>query len=153
MFNLAIPGSTLADVSEQTPALLPARRPDTLLVAAGINDSAVPVGADDGDVRPDPAHVDAGLDSLAATALRHGARLVVAGPAWLDADRTRDTRACASPGRAHWPCARPSGAGARRTTSTTSTCGSRCAGTAGCSSTGCTPPPRATGSSTGTSVP
>ncbi|WP_079407162.1 GDSL-type esterase/lipase family protein [Streptomyces sp. 3211] len=90
VFNLAIPGSTLADVSEQTPALLPARRPDTLLVAAGINDSAVPVGAGDGDVRPDPAHVDAGLDSLAATALRHGARLVVAGPTWLDEDRTRD---------------------------------------------------------------
>ncbi|MFI8339332.1 gamma-glutamylcyclotransferase family protein [Streptomyces sp. NPDC085639] len=32
-------------------------------------------------------------------------------------------------------------------------CTRRCAGTAGCSPTGCTPPPRATGSSTGTSVP
>ncbi|WP_328787225.1 GDSL-type esterase/lipase family protein [Streptomyces sp. NBC_00273] len=106
LFNLAVPGSTLADVSEQTPALLAARRPDTLLVAAGINDSAVPLaGAEsvaDSDSDADAhshAHADGtagfaqltgSLDALAATALDHNARLVVAGPAWLDEDRTRD---------------------------------------------------------------
>ncbi|WP_314244997.1 GDSL-type esterase/lipase family protein [Streptomyces kutzneri] len=92
LFNLAIPGTTLADVSEQTPALLAARRPDTLLVAAGINDSAVPlVGGDTGaDGTADFARLTGSLDALAATALGRGARLVVAGPSWLDEDRTRD---------------------------------------------------------------
>ncbi|MFK8907088.1 GDSL-type esterase/lipase family protein [Streptomyces sp. YS-3] len=90
VFNLAIPGSTLAEVSEQTPALLGPRLPDTLLVAAGINDSAVslspaPPAHDDG-----PAHLADSLDALAATALAHNARLVVLGPVWLDEERTRD---------------------------------------------------------------
>lgn len=75
VFNLAIPGSTLTDVSEQTPPLLPPRLPDTLLVAAGINDSARPDGL---------THITDSLGSLAATALSHNARLVVAGPIWLD---------------------------------------------------------------------
>ncbi|MFJ6479482.1 MULTISPECIES: GDSL-type esterase/lipase family protein [unclassified Streptomyces] len=93
LFNLAVPGSTLADVGEQTPALLAARRPDTLLVAAGINDSAVPLaGAQDidADAPADFAPLTHSLDALAATALSRGARLVVAGPSWLDEDRTRD---------------------------------------------------------------
>ncbi|MGW8500772.1 GDSL-type esterase/lipase family protein [Streptomyces sp. CLCI03] len=116
LFNLAVPGSTLADVGEQTPALLTARRPDTLLVAAGINDSAVPAagttaradadlavhsgsgsvsGSDsdsdsDSDGTDDFARLTGSLDTLAATALGHNARLVVAGPSWLDEDRTRD---------------------------------------------------------------
>ncbi|AZQ73331.1 hypothetical protein EKH77_20815 [Streptomyces luteoverticillatus] len=81
IFNLAIPGSTLADVREQTPALLAARLPDTLLVAAGINDSAMPHG---------PARVADSLGSLAATALGHNARLVVAGPIWLDEEHAPD---------------------------------------------------------------
>ncbi|MEU1779756.1 GDSL-type esterase/lipase family protein [Streptomyces abikoensis] len=81
VFNLAIPGSTLADVSEQTPALLAARLPDTLLVAAGINDSARPDGL---------THITDSLGSLAATALSHNARLVVAGPIWLDEEHTPD---------------------------------------------------------------
>ncbi|MCX4807936.1 GDSL-type esterase/lipase family protein [Streptomyces sp. NBC_01214] len=101
LFNLAVPGSTLADVSEQTPALLAARRPDTLLVAAGINDSAVPLADAQGeaDTRTDAdadadgtagfAQLTGSLDALAATALDHNARLVVAGPSWLDEDRTR----------------------------------------------------------------
>ncbi|MFF9499656.1 GDSL-type esterase/lipase family protein [Streptomyces sp. NPDC014656] len=75
-FNLAVPGATLADVAAQTPALLPARLPDTLLVAAGINDAA----AGDGDLARLAEH----LDSLAADALAAGARLVVVGPTWLD---------------------------------------------------------------------
>ncbi|WP_354381092.1 GDSL-type esterase/lipase family protein [Streptomyces sp. PvR034] len=93
VFNLAVPGSTLADVSEQTPALLAARRPDTLVVAAGINDSALPLDAPQGRA---PEHGDPlerigeHLDSLATTALGHGARLVVAGPTWLDEERTGD---------------------------------------------------------------
>jgi lysophospholipase L1-like esterase len=89
VFNLAIPGSTLAEVAAQTPALLGPRRPDTLLVAAGINDTAVPVTAahDTGDGLADLA---AGLGSLAGAALEHNARLVVAGPLWLDEERTRD---------------------------------------------------------------
>lgn len=89
VFNLAIPGSTLAEVSEQTPALLAPRLPDTLLVAAGVNDSAVPVDAPRAAADEPPRVVDS-LDSLAATALRHNARLVVVGPAWLDEERTRD---------------------------------------------------------------
>ncbi|MFB7255571.1 GDSL-type esterase/lipase family protein [Streptomyces nojiriensis] len=97
LFNLAVPGSTLADVSEQTPALLAARRPDTLLVAAGINDSAVPLAGAEGDAESDAgadgtvdfAQLTGSLDALAATALGHNARLVVAGPSWLDEDRTR----------------------------------------------------------------
>ncbi|MGW6981653.1 GDSL-type esterase/lipase family protein [Streptomyces sp. NPDC054932] len=89
VFNLAVPGSTLTDVSEQTPALLAARRPDTLLVAAGINDSAVPLAGAPAD-GAGPVDVAGRLDSLAATALSHNARLVVAGPTWLDEDRIRD---------------------------------------------------------------
>ncbi|MFE5516277.1 GDSL-type esterase/lipase family protein [Streptomyces virginiae] len=108
LFNLAVPGSTLADVGEQTPALLAARRPDTLLVAAGINDSAVPAAGttaqadadlpagsssasdSDSEETADFARLAGSLDTLAATALGHNARLVVAGPSWLDEDRTRD---------------------------------------------------------------
>ncbi|MGW6842418.1 GDSL-type esterase/lipase family protein [Streptomyces sp. NPDC054958] len=90
LFNLAVPGSTLADVGEQTPALLAARRPDTLLVAAGINDSAVPAAGAQADGTADLARLTGSLDALAATALGRGARLVVAGPSWLDEDRTRD---------------------------------------------------------------
>ncbi|MFI7006378.1 GDSL-type esterase/lipase family protein [Streptomyces sp. NPDC050145] len=89
VFNLAVPGSTLADVSEQTPPLLAPRHPDTLVVAAGINDSAVPLAASatDGDALP---HISGHLDSLAATAQRYNARMVVVGPAWLDESRTGD---------------------------------------------------------------
>ncbi|MFB6820419.1 GDSL-type esterase/lipase family protein [Streptomyces virginiae] len=102
LFNLAVPGSTLVDVAEQTPALLAVRRPDTLLVAAGINDSAVPAAGTKAQADADPAagpdadgtvdfaRLTGGLDTLAATALGHNARLVVAGPSWLDEDRTRD---------------------------------------------------------------
>ncbi|MFD6913923.1 GDSL-type esterase/lipase family protein [Streptomyces virginiae] len=108
LFNLAVPGSTLTDVGEQTPALLAARRPDTLLVAAGINDSAVPAAgttaqadadlpagsgsssASDSEETADFARLAGSLDTLAATALGHNARLVVAGPSWLDEDRTRE---------------------------------------------------------------
>ncbi|MFJ6854518.1 SGNH/GDSL hydrolase family protein [Streptomyces sp. NPDC091271] len=79
VFNLAVPGSTLAEVAEQTPALLPARRPDTLVVAAGINDVAA---AGNGQLR-----LEESLDTLAATALTYGARLVVVGPIWLDEDQ------------------------------------------------------------------
>lgn len=89
VFNLAVPGSTLADVSEQTPVLLGPRLPDTLLVAAGINDCALPLAAPqtpcDG-----PAHIADSLRSLADTALSHAARLVVAGPTWVDEARTRN---------------------------------------------------------------
>lgn len=89
VFNLAIPGSTLADVCEQTPALLAPRHPDTLIVAAGINDSAVPLATTDAG-HDGLAHIAGRLDSLAATAQRHNARLVVAGPIWLDETRTGD---------------------------------------------------------------
>ncbi|MEV7542657.1 GDSL-type esterase/lipase family protein [Streptomyces sp. NPDC089915] len=92
VFNLAVPGSTLTAVAEQTPALLAARRPDTLLVAAGINDSALPAGAPeaDGADPSDSAHLADSLAALAATAREHGARLVVLGPVWLDESRTAD---------------------------------------------------------------
>ncbi|MFE2146557.1 GDSL-type esterase/lipase family protein [Streptomyces sp. NPDC059456] len=89
LFNLAIPGITLADVSEQTPALLGPRRPDTLLVAAGINDSALPAGSPQA-LFDEPVHVTDRLDALAAAALDHNARLVVAGPTWIDEERTHD---------------------------------------------------------------
>ncbi|GLW69749.1 hypothetical protein Kpho02_20480 [Kitasatospora phosalacinea] len=79
VFNLAVPGATLAEVAEQTPALLPARLPDTLVVAAGINDAAA--------VGDGPARWEESLDALAATARAHGARLVVVGPLWLDEER------------------------------------------------------------------
>ncbi|MFB7666356.1 GDSL-type esterase/lipase family protein [Kitasatospora sp. NPDC056138] len=89
VFNLAIPGSTLVDVAEQTPALLAPRLPDTILVAAGINDSALPNAATQS--APDGlAHIADSLASLAATAHDHNARLVVVGPMWLDEARTRD---------------------------------------------------------------
>lgn len=87
VFNLAIPGSTLAQVAEQTPAVLAPRLPDTLVVAAGINDSAVPLAAPETDGL---AHIADSLASLAATALAHNARLVVVGPIWLDEERTGD---------------------------------------------------------------
>lgn len=89
VFNLAIPGSTLAAVAEQTPALLAPRLPDTLLVAAGVNDSAVPLSPAE-PPRDGLAHLAESLGSLAATALAHNARLVVMGPVWLDEERTGD---------------------------------------------------------------
>ncbi|MEU7648194.1 GDSL-type esterase/lipase family protein [Streptomyces huasconensis] len=89
VFNLAVPGATLTEADEQTPGLLAPRRPDTVLVAAGINDFALPLT---GSHTPGggSARVADHLDSLAATALRHNARLVVLGPAWVDEARTRD---------------------------------------------------------------
>ncbi|MFI8320678.1 GDSL-type esterase/lipase family protein [Streptomyces sp. NPDC085529] len=89
VFNLAIPGSTLADVDEQTPPLLAPRLPDTLVVAAGINDSALPVSGTGagGDALPQVAER---LASLAATAHRHDARMVVVGPTWIDESRLSD---------------------------------------------------------------
>ncbi|MER5207796.1 GDSL-type esterase/lipase family protein [Streptomyces sp. NPDC002825] len=89
VFNLAIPGSSLADVGEQTPPLLAPRHPDTLVVAAGINDSALPVAASDTD-RDALPHVDGPLASLAATARQHNARMVVVGPVWVDETRLGD---------------------------------------------------------------
>ncbi|MER5776697.1 GDSL-type esterase/lipase family protein [Streptomyces sp. NPDC002039] len=90
VFNLAVPGSTLTDVAEQTPGLLDARLPDTLLVAAGINDSARPLAPSR--PRPDtgPPHLAESLGALAAAALDRNARLVLAGPAWIDEERVRD---------------------------------------------------------------
>ncbi|MFC4906076.1 GDSL-type esterase/lipase family protein [Actinomadura gamaensis] len=85
VFNLAIPGSTLTDVREQTPALLAPRLPDTLIVAAGINDSARPQPEDEW-----VASVTGNLSELAVLALDHGARLVVAGPIWLDESNAPD---------------------------------------------------------------
>ncbi|MEV5568960.1 GDSL-type esterase/lipase family protein [Spirillospora sp. NPDC052269] len=79
VFNVAIPGNTLDGVREEVPALLSPRLPDTLIVAAGINDSA---GYGDW-----LASVAENLTALAATALEHNARLVVLGPAWLDEPR------------------------------------------------------------------
>ncbi|MFF5702835.1 GDSL-type esterase/lipase family protein [Streptomyces sp. NPDC012794] len=87
VFNLTIPGSTLAGVSEQTPALLAPRLPDTILLAAGINDSAVPLSTPDADGL---VNLTDGLAALAATAHAHNARLVVLGPVWLDEERTGD---------------------------------------------------------------
>ncbi|MFF4101853.1 GDSL-type esterase/lipase family protein [Streptomyces sp. NPDC001903] len=89
VFNLAVPGSFLSDVSEQTPALLAPRLPDTLIVAAGINDCAVRLASPDAPYDA-PAHIAAHLGSLAATALNHNARLVVVGPTWIDEARTGD---------------------------------------------------------------
>ncbi|MFD0359777.1 GDSL-type esterase/lipase family protein [Streptomyces sp. NPDC127110] len=87
VFNLAIPGTTLAAISEQTPPLLAPRLPDTILLAAGINDSALPLATPDADGL---ANVADRLDTLAATAHAHNARLVVLGPIWLDEERTGD---------------------------------------------------------------
>ncbi|MFJ1793124.1 GDSL-type esterase/lipase family protein [Kitasatospora griseola] len=89
VFNLAIPGSTLADVAAQTPPLLAPRHPDTLVVAAGINDSAELLAAPD-TTRDNLSHLADRLTPLAATALRHNARMVVVGPAWLDETRLDD---------------------------------------------------------------
>ncbi|KOU13831.1 hypothetical protein ADK52_37865 [Streptomyces sp. WM6372] len=94
-FNLAIPGSFLTDVREQMPALLAPRLPDTLLVAAGINDSAVPLASPHSPHSPQaaydgPAYIADRLGPLAATALGHNARLVVLGPTWIDETRTGD---------------------------------------------------------------
>ncbi|KUJ66054.1 hypothetical protein ACZ90_40065 [Streptomyces albus subsp. albus] len=89
VFNLAIPGSTLTDVVEQTPALLAPRLPDTLLVAAGINDSAQPLAGPRAGYDGLTDIADR-LAALAAMARNHNARLVVAGPTWVDETRTGD---------------------------------------------------------------
>ncbi|MFF4850736.1 GDSL-type esterase/lipase family protein [Streptomyces sp. NPDC001194] len=89
VFNLAVPGSFLSDVSAQTPALLAPRLPDTLIVAAGINDCAVRLSCPDAPY-DGPAHLADHFGSLAATALDHNARLVVVGPTWIDEARTGD---------------------------------------------------------------
>ncbi|WP_241845401.1 GDSL-type esterase/lipase family protein [Streptomyces silvensis] len=90
VFNLAVPGSTLRDVAEQLPPLLGPRLPDTVLVAAGINDSALPVTAAATTPATGAADVTDSLDRLAAAARHHNARLVVVGPAWIDETRTGD---------------------------------------------------------------
>jgi lysophospholipase L1-like esterase len=79
-FSLAVPGATLAEVAAEAPAVLPLRRPDTVLVAAGINDAAQ--GALDG--------IAPALDLLAAAAAEADARLVVIGPLWLDEPRAAE---------------------------------------------------------------
>jgi lysophospholipase L1-like esterase len=78
LFNLAIPGSTLAEAAEQTAAAIGPRRPDTLVAAAGINDMAAST------VEAGVSRVISALETLAATAADHNARLVVLGPIWLD---------------------------------------------------------------------
>ncbi|GGX82815.1 GDSL-type esterase/lipase family protein [Streptomyces fructofermentans] len=87
VFNLAVPGSTLRGVAEQVSTLLAPRRPDTVLVAAGMNDSSLPLAANR---RDGLQHMAEHLDVIAASIEGHGARLVVMGPTWIDETRTLD---------------------------------------------------------------
>ncbi|MCP2339927.1 GDSL-type esterase/lipase family protein [Actinomadura rupiterrae] len=78
-FNVAIPGFSLDDVRATLPALLPPRLPDTIIIAAGINDSATLPHSQNW-----LTDVAENLDEFAALAQEHNARLVIAGPTWLD---------------------------------------------------------------------
>lgn len=81
-FNLAIPGITLVELAEQLPGELPWRRPDTVLIAAGVNDMARPL---DGP-QPNP-DIESALETIRQACGEVGARLVVIGPIWLDETR------------------------------------------------------------------
>lgn len=81
-FNLAIPGITLVEIAEQLPAELPWRRPDTVLLAAGVNDMARPL---DGP-QPNP-DIESALETIRRSCAALGARLVVISPIWLDKTR------------------------------------------------------------------
>ncbi|RUQ21772.1 GDSL-type esterase/lipase family protein [Kocuria sp. HSID16901] len=84
MFNLAIPGIFLTQLAEQLPGELPWRRPDTVLIAAGVNDVARPL---DGP-QPNP-DLEAALDTLNEACRELGARMVVLSPIWLDETRRK----------------------------------------------------------------
>ncbi|WP_063627952.1 gamma-glutamylcyclotransferase [Actinospica robiniae] len=81
LFNAAVPGNTLTEITAQIPELLPRHRPDTVVFAAGID------GNDDW-----PATIAADLARLAEIVLRGNGRLVIAGPTAVDDERIAETQ-------------------------------------------------------------
>ena len=80
-FNLAWPGATMLEILDVAGAEVSARRADTILVAAGINDLLHADGRDEAQVRED---VIAGLESFCEAMELEGRRVVVMSPNWVD---------------------------------------------------------------------
>jgi acyl-CoA thioesterase-1 len=80
-FNLARPGATILEILDVAGAEVSARRADTILVAAGINDLLHADGRDRAQVRED---VIAHLESFCETMELEGRRVVVMSPNWVD---------------------------------------------------------------------
>lgn len=79
LFSATVPGSSLTEVTQQIPELLPRHRPDTVVFAAGNDGSA-----------DWPATIGTDLADLAEIVLRHNARLVIAGPTCVGEERTTE---------------------------------------------------------------
>lgn len=81
-FNLSWPGATMGEVLDAAKAEVSARRADTVLVAAGINDLLHADGRDGTQVNQD---VIARLESFCDAMELQGRRVVVMSPNWADA--------------------------------------------------------------------
>jgi len=80
-FNLAWPGATMLEILDAAEAEVAARRADTVLVAAGINDLLHPDGRGGPRVGQD---VIARLESFCEAMELQGRRVVVMSPNWVD---------------------------------------------------------------------
>lgn len=80
-FNLAWPGATMLSILNAAEAEVAARRADTVLVAAGINDLLHPDGRDGVEVGQD---VIARLEAFCDAMELQGRRVVVMSPNWVD---------------------------------------------------------------------
>lgn len=81
LWNLAVPGLTLAELDRHLDAEASLRRVDTVLIGAGIND----LRADHGPTRP--ADLVTRMDTLCARREAAGCRPVVLTPLWVDVPR------------------------------------------------------------------
>ncbi|RLP07513.1 SGNH/GDSL hydrolase family protein [Propionibacterium australiense] len=79
VFNLSWPGATLHALAQDTVDEALSRRPDAVLLAAGINDLAGVDGA-----KASPLDVLTLMDLTADAIARRGAGVVVMGPCWFD---------------------------------------------------------------------
>jgi acyl-CoA thioesterase I len=80
-FNLSIPGATLTDLPHIAVREAQARRVDTVMIAAGVNDLIAGAAAPEDLVRV--------TEDLCVRFEAVGVRPVIIGPAWHDEDRTR----------------------------------------------------------------
>ncbi|MDK1327929.1 GDSL-type esterase/lipase family protein [Arthrobacter sp. zg-Y1143] len=80
-FNLAWPGATILEALDAAEAEATARRADTVLVAAGLNDLLHADGRDGAQVRHD---VITALEAFCEAMELHGRRVVVMSPNWVD---------------------------------------------------------------------
>ncbi|MGN5733787.1 GDSL-type esterase/lipase family protein [Arthrobacter psychrochitiniphilus] len=90
-FNLAWPGATMLEILDAAEAEVPARRADTVLVAAGINDLLHAEGRGGVQVGQD---LIARLESFCEVMELQGRRVVVMSPNWVDTTLVHNLDLC-----------------------------------------------------------